>query len=125
VARWIRKIEWSNRTSDAEAYATTKTLLPYVLAAVNIQEGNKTVFAVSAVQDELRIIKAAFKQSLRKNPFMQVILLKHTITFLQTAVRLHRDVVPEVQTEARTGNKSFLEYKFVFEVPSETEGCLR
>jgi hypothetical protein len=24
---------------------------------------------------------------------MQVILLKHTITFLQTAVRLHRDVV--------------------------------
>jgi hypothetical protein len=24
----------------------------------------------------------------------------------------------EVQTEARPGNKSFLEYKFVFEVPS-------
>jgi hypothetical protein len=92
-------------------------LLPYVLA-VNTQEGNKTVFAVSAVQDELRIIKA-FKQSLKKNPFMQVILLKHTITFLQTAVRLHRDVVHS-PVEARTGNKSFLEYKFVFEVPSET-----
>jgi hypothetical protein len=45
-----RKIEWSNRTSDAEAYATTKTLLPYVLAAVNMQEGNKTVFAVSAAR---------------------------------------------------------------------------
>jgi hypothetical protein len=31
-----------------------------------MQEGNKTVFAVSAVQDELRIIKAAFKQSLEE-----------------------------------------------------------
>jgi hypothetical protein len=49
---------------------------------------------------------------------MQVILLKHTITFLQTAVRLH--VVHSPNGEARTGNKSFLEYKFVFEVPSET-----
>jgi hypothetical protein len=26
----------------------------------------------------------------------------------------------EVQTRGSTGNKSFLEYKFVFEVPSET-----
>jgi hypothetical protein len=117
------RIEWNNRTSGfAEAYATTKTLLPYILAAVNMQEGNRTVFAVSAVQDELRIIKAAFKQSLEeKIPFMQVILLKHTITFLQTAVRLHRDVVHRSPNgETRTGNKSFLEYKFVFEVPSET-----
>jgi hypothetical protein len=40
----------------AEAYATTKTLLPYVLAAVNTGR-KKTVFAVSAVQDELRIIR--------------------------------------------------------------------
>jgi hypothetical protein len=36
-----RKIEWSNRTSDAEAYATTKTLLPYVLAAVTYRKETK------------------------------------------------------------------------------------
>jgi hypothetical protein len=47
-----------------------------------------------------------------------VIAEKHTITMLLAAVRLHCD---KAHKSVRKGNQdySFLEYKFVFDVPSE------
>jgi hypothetical protein len=53
---------------------------------------------------------------------MQVILLKHTITFLQT----QSDCIV-MSTEVNGGsswNKSFLEYKFVSRYRQKQEGCL-
>jgi hypothetical protein len=116
-----KRIECSDKTSGfRDAYASTKTLLPYILEAVNKEAGPEFAFALTAIEDELRTTRAAFKQSKEeKLAFKAVIVEKHTITMLLAAVRLYRD---KAHKSVRKGNQdySFLEYKFVFDVPVET-----
>jgi hypothetical protein len=117
-----KRIRWSDATLSGfgEAYASIKTLLPYILEAVNKSAPSKFSFALSAIQDELNTIKVSLKESTEyKVPFNQVIVKQHTITLLLAAVRLHRD---KAHSSVRKGDQdcSFIEYKFVFEVPSET-----
>jgi hypothetical protein len=116
-----KRIVWSDKTSGfRDAYASTKTLLPYMLEAVNKEAGSEFAFALTAIEDELRTIRAAFKQSKKqKFAFKAVIVEKHTITMLLAAVRLHHD---KAHKSVRKGNQdySFLKYKFVFDVPSKT-----
>jgi hypothetical protein len=116
------RIEWSDEKLSGfrDTYAATKTLLPYILEAVNKRAGPEFAFAVTATQDEINSIRAAFKESKKENiPFNQVVPQKHTITVLLAAVRLHRD---KAHSSVKKGDQdcSFLEHKFVFEVPSET-----
>jgi hypothetical protein len=116
-----KRIKWGDKISGfRDAYASTKTLLPYILEAVNKEVGKDFGFARTAVEDELRTIRAAFQQSKEADrSFKDVIVEKHTITMLLAAVRLHRD---KAHKSVKKGNQdySFLEYKFVFQVPSET-----
>ncbi len=117
------RIRWSDATLSGfgAAYASVKTLLPYILEAVNKSAPSKYSFALSAIQDEIKSIKAAFKES-KKNEisFNQVIVNYHTITLLLAAVRLHRDKA-HISVKRGDQDYSFIEYKFVFEVPSETK----
>jgi hypothetical protein len=65
--------------------------LPCILKAVNKEAGSQFAFAVTATEDELANIRAAFQQSKEeKTEFEKVIAEKHTITVLLAAVRLHR-----------------------------------
>jgi hypothetical protein len=118
-------ISWfSNTTGFRELYASAKSRLPLLLAEVNEKAGRDFAFAKTAIDDELRSIRAAFQQANEEGvSFEEVIVRKHTITLLLSAVRLHRDKANE---SVKRGDRdySFLEYKFVFEVPSET-GRLR
>jgi hypothetical protein len=90
------------------------------IKAVNQASPSHFSFAVSAIKDELHCISEAFTESTMDDiPFEEVILKKHTITLLLTPVMLHRDIA---HSSVKRGDQdhSFLEHKFVFEVPSET-----
>ena len=100
-----KRIEWSNNTAGfKDLYASTKTLLPHVFYAVNKKAGPTFAFAKTAIEDELTIIKAAFKESKeRKISFKDSIVEKHTMTLLLAAVRLHRDKAHKsVKKETKT-----------------------
>jgi hypothetical protein len=116
-----KRIKWGDKISGfRDAYASTKTLLPYILEAVNDKAGSQFGFARTAIEDELKTIRAAFWKSKEVNrAFKDVIVERHTITMLLAAVRLHRD---KAHRSVKKGiqDYSFLEYKFVFDVPSET-----
>jgi hypothetical protein len=121
-----KRIEWSKNTCGfKDLYASTKTLLPHVFDAVNKKAGPTFAFAKTAIVDELTIIKAAFKEAKeRKIDFKDIIVEKHTMTLLLAAVRLHRD---KAHKSVKRGDQdySFLEYKIVFEVSSETGRLLK
>jgi hypothetical protein len=100
-----KRIEWSDKTSGfRDTYASTKTLLPYILVAVNKEAGSQFAFALSAIEDELRTIRAAFKQSKEeKLAFKAVLVERHTITMLLAAVRLHHNKAHKsVKKETKT-----------------------
>jgi hypothetical protein len=115
-------INWRDASSTGfrQVCAQTKTLLPHILDAVNQASPSNFSFAVSAIKDELHCISEAFtKSTMDKIPFDEAIVKKHTMTLLLAAVMLHRD---KAHSSVKKGDQdhSFLECKFVFEVPSET-----
>ena len=116
------RIDWRDASLAGfrQFYVECKTVLPYILDAVNEASSSTFSFAVSAIKDEIHCIRHAFIESTRdETSFDEVIVKKHTITLLLAAVRLHRD---KAHSSVKKGDQdySFLEYKFVFEVPSET-----
>jgi hypothetical protein len=109
-----KRVTWSNNTSGfKDLYASTKTLLPHIFDAVNTKAGPTFAFAKTAIEDELTIIKAAFKEPKEKK------IAFKDITMLLAAVMLHHD---RAHKSVNGGDQdySFLECKIVFEVPSET-----
>jgi hypothetical protein len=121
-----KRINWSVKTTGfRDACSSIKTLLPCILKAVSKEAGSQFAFAVTATEDELANIRAAFQQSKEeKTEFKKVIAEKHTITVLLAAVRLHRDRAHE-SVKKPNQDCSFLEHKCVFEVPSETGRLLQ
>lgn len=108
-----KRIQWSMQTLGFRD-------IPHIFHAVNKKAGPTFAFAKTAIEDELANIKAAFKESKKKQiAFEEIIVEKHTITVLLAAVRLHCDK-PHKSVEKGDQDCSFLEYKCVFEVPSKT-----
>ena len=72
-----KRIEWSYKTSGfRQLYALTKTLLPHIFDAVNKTAGPTFAFAKTAIEDELTIIKAAFKESKEKKLAFEDIIVE-------------------------------------------------
>jgi hypothetical protein len=118
-----KRIEWSDKTSGfRDAYMPQLKFSFHTSWRqwLNKEAGSEFAFALTAIEDELRTIRAAFKQSKEEKLANKAVIVEnHTITMLVAAVRLHRD---KAHKSVRKGNQdySFLEYKFVFDVPSET-----
>jgi hypothetical protein len=116
------RVDWCNDslTGFRQVCAGIKTMLQHIFDAVNQASPSHFSFAVSAIKDELHCISEAFTEARMNDiPFEEAIVKKHTITLLLTPVMLHRDIA---HSSAKRGDQdcSFLEHKFVFEVPSET-----
>jgi hypothetical protein len=106
-------------------FGLVETLLPHIFNAVNKKAGPRFTFAKTAIEDEVTIIKAAFKESKeRKIAFKDIIVEKHTMTLLLAAVRLQHDKAHK-SVKRVDQDYSFLKYMIVFEVPSETGRLLK
>ena len=107
-----------------DLYASTRTLFPHILAEINEDAGPQFAFAITAIEDELNSIITSFKQAVEEEvPFKQFHLEKHTITLLQSEVKLHRDKAHKSVKRIHE-NYSFLEYNLIFAVPSATNSLL-
>ena len=103
-----------------DLYAEMKIVTPALLHALNQELPEKYRVAENAVRfGKDDITKALTEFGNNTCALKQTMVNLHCFTFLQYPVKFHCDVPRDVSE--RNGDYSFLEYKFVFEDPEESD----